>query len=1389
VTATRYVAAALLHALVVLAPPPARGEVGGPLALAIEGCAGLDTGAVQRVLMAELGVRVVERGGAQAVEARVRCLPGFARVAVEAARDRSMVRLVDLAREAPAARARVLALAIVEALETEAAEPAGAGGIATPPAPTPRAARASNPALVAAVSGPRRAGPPSADAARCVPREVYEAVLECPAGAAPDVTPGAPRPGGGVSVAHRAGRTEDAPAARPGPGLPERVGDRSGAHGQTEPRPQPLAILRQEVSLSRRLVDRTDPESSHWSTRVLRLAAGLVALSDALEAEASRLDEPIAGAARAAGEAAAIRDEAIQRYTLWAERAVAAEPDRRWVLDVLGSLFEAQAEHHGRLARAGGDARERERERLNRDRARRVYETLLDRYPAGGRGEDASTLRALLFFARDASDRGDLEAALGHYARLGRSGHPVLSPLGHYRAAWTQVALGRDREALAAFTSAIRAAAAHPDDRDAAAIARQARLELVGPYSRATAAAPPRQVWRAFRRLGGDDPVAAEMVERLARQHADQGQWSEAAGLYRSLVEEDGAAAARCVHQARAAEAASHTPAEARAQAVELRRAAGLMREVAGTGQRAGPASASASECRRAVAGLLIDTATRWHAEAVGPAPGQGTNDAEALRLAEELYRLALDALPDLDDLALEGWDEASRPTTYRVSYWLADLLYARGEWGECGPAYDRVVDLDPRPGAELLEEAAYGAVVCYDRLLEAGARSEPGEDPAGASDGGEGGAARRELTPAERAALGAYSRYLCFVGDSEDLTRVSYRRAAVHRRASQLEEAAILFREVAYGAPSDELGQLAALQYVEALAAVGQRDPGRFQVCRGEMERAVDDFLGDERVTANAEAAAALARTRCGILWSRAEELAARGEPGACADLYLEIWDRWREPCREIGGHGLDEVLHNAAACLEADARIGHAIKVRRTLIEEFGEGSRRAGAQGEPGAGTKGSPLAVRALREIGGAYQATAYFGRAAEAYEAYAARYPAEPDARDALHDATLFRIALGQPEKALGDARLFEKSYGRAHGAETATVLLAVGAVFLDRAQWREAGEHFRKMLAGYGRGASPDVAIRARVGLGSALWRQGGASRREALDSFERALAVADRGAPSAGAKTPEPLEARLARYRSMLGGAEAPRLGLMVDAVAEARFHEAEAAYERFAAIAAPPFRPKASLPPAVRRWWMEARGRDTARSVERAFASMSAAERREWIDIVQVEHWAATSLGPWLDRRGAAQAAAMELYGRTAAEGVPGWGIAAAKRVGDMYRETMQALVDAPLPEDLEERRGELIAQYRGSAVAAYEACLRESTRSQWFSEWSRGCERQLNALVPRDFPLADEIRAEPVHSPSPLAEPGLVRSLPPPPARPPATSAAGRERGRPVAPGRDL
>ena len=82
---------------------------------------------------------------------------------------------------------------------------------------------------------------------------------------------------------------------------------------------------------------------------------------------------------------------------------------------------------------------------------------------------------------------------------------------------------------------------------------------------------------------------------------------------------------------------------------------------------------------------------------------------------ASQAYELALDHFPDLDNLELEGWSAQSRPTRYRVQYWHAELLWSRGLWADCGPAFDRVVELDP--SGEYLHDAAYGAVLCYDNL------------------------------------------------------------------------------------------------------------------------------------------------------------------------------------------------------------------------------------------------------------------------------------------------------------------------------------------------------------------------------------------------------------------------------------------------------------------------------------------------------------------------------------------------------------------------------------------------------------------------------------------------------------------------------------------------
>lgn len=1309
------------------------------------------------------GVQVVANAGDAELHSRrvrIHCLSDLVRVAVEdSSEEPALVRYVELEREVADARMRVLALTIAEimAAESEDGEPVD-DGVLESPSESP--GDSNRPPIV---PGVKRSPPPHDEPnSICVRREVFEAVLQCPIGASPVDRDARPRITAGRSGSHESeGRT-----SKTSPGLSE-----TAIREESEKRPHskqgPEWSLDKQlelVEMGRRLVDNTGFHEQDWPRRVLNLAGSYDELSVLYQAKARELDDPIMRAQRAGHkstvrslskaqktlerEEARARDGAIEQYVRWVKRAPDAK-NRDEVLAVLGSLFEEQAEYYARRSSTSESPELPERQQEYLRGAKRVFENLVEHHP-GSR----FTPYAYLHFAKAASERGEMEEALRHYKRLVKSNHHWIAPWSLYRSAWCHIALGQDREALSAFMNAIRYSESHPSSKTAASIAQNARLELVGPFSRTY---PPRQAWRFFKRLG-EAGESLEMMERLAQRYFDQGQWTEADVAYRGLMANVGDDRRRCLYQAQAARAGLRTLSRPE-QSATLHRTLDVMSAFTSESH---PAH-DERQCRNVVATLVLDVATSWHYESVGPSETEGTDDEQTMDLAYELYQRALEEFPDLDELDLDGWDEGERPTRYRLSYWYADLLYARGSWAECGAAFDRVVAMNTSAGAELLEEAAYNAVLCYDRVYTSSERQSV--DPHTVSAEADNSdlpplesLRPRDFTSIERDMLRAYSRYLCFVSESEDLTRLGYRRARVHLEANHFEEAAALFREVAFNAPGDELGQQAALHYVDALNVIGRLEPERFRACRGDMERAVDRFLGDSRIADNERVATELTKTRCSIIWSHAEDHAEREQFGSCAESYLEIYDRYRGTCQQISGHGLDDVLHNAAVCLEAGAHVGRSWKVRQTLIDEFGEGSRYAREHGG-----KGSPLAARAIYLIGRSLQDIAYFPEAAERYETFASRYPGEEEARDALQNAALFRMKLGQPDEALADARLFEKNYGRRYKAETATVLLAVGTVFLDRNQWRKASDHYRAFLKRYGRESRPDITIQGHVNAGYALWHLNGKQRRSARSHFEKALKIADSGSPG----REETLEQRLSRYRAMLEGDDESdnevskaRLVRMADAVAKARFFRAEGDYEQFSAIKMPPFRPKKTLPNTVRRWWIKTQGRDAGRTIERAFKSMSAEDRLEWFNMIQTEYWATTDLSRWLERRRVAQIDVMELYRQVSEEDVPAWEIAAAKRVGDMYRSTLKALAEAPIPEDFEARRGELVQQYRDYAVAAYVQCLRESTRNQWFSEWSRSCEQELNALMPRDYPIADEIRSLPVHAPNSMAVPDIVR-----------------------------
>lgn len=1228
---------------------------------------------------------------------------------------------------------------------------------------------------------------------QCVPDTAQSHALECPSGTKLAARAGK-MPASKMATTERQ-QEPTKQAAQKGPGISDSVVQqaRTGFREQRQKRVE--AIIQQEIELTRRLIKNTNANSPEMPPRRLRLAQNYEDLLQTARSSVRELDEPIYQARQQKNQSrvkqltaeqtqreskvSEYRGEAIKQYAAIA-RDFRDYKNRDEVLFRLAFMIEEQASDDRLRNEAAGRPVPTENEKTLREQARRVYRELIKNYQ-----NSRYIPNAFLSFAEYYFQEGEMENALEFYNRVIEYENSDVFGYAVYKMAWVYINLQDDRQAVNQFVRVIEHANANPDARISRPLARQARREIIPPFSRAF---PPTQAWAFFQRIGGDE--ALEMMEALAEHYYNQGQWREAETTYHALMAENAESHRLCFYQARVAECSRRGRPKAE-QVLELRRTVDLMNTFL---QGRHPAE-NVTECRQSVAQMVLEVATNWHQESVGSDTAPGTNDPEAMELSSQLYGVALENFEDMDQIQFEGWEDANRPTRYRVAYWAAELLWKRNRWAECGPAFDRVVEINPQ--GEYLQEAAYAAVLCYNNLYEA-TNTEDTETRAekrAPSKRGKRLTAEEEaaaelqrlqsrpLTSVEEGMLNAYSRYICYVAEGEDLVRIKYRRARIHYVANHWEEAATLFRDIAYNHSDDELAPYAANQYLDCLNAIARLNQDRRIACRDELADGVEDFLANNNLTRDDEFRNQVTQLQCGILWSQAEARTEARRFREAADLYARIYSDYHDECAQIGNHDLCEVLYNAAINYESDYRIGQAIQIRTRLFNECGDESEFAAAHGG-----KASEWAKRAIYQIGGNYHAIASYTKAAQYYEDFARRYSGEKEAPEALQNATVFRIGLGQDDQAIKNMELFVRNYAarREFKAQTARVVFSIGTIFMRRgeaatkannereaaAAWKAAENHYSSFLKRYGSAAAADDLVQAYTNLGYAQWMQGEKLRESAVKNFRQAVGVADRGASEG-----ETNKVRLERYRKMIGaGGEEEeglmkRLWLMVDAVAKSRFYLGEQEYRGFLSVSFPRFKADRTIPPAVSSWHNKTHP-EKARELNENLRWMEPEDKRAVIGSVQFQYWIEKEFQPWMKRKDERRAAAEKLYLAVVTEDVPEWEIAAAARVGDMYRQFMKALYDAPIDPSVANDQ-ELIdiyrdaldqaaEPYRDSAIKAFQHCLSESTNNTWFNQWSRSCEAQLNSLDPRSYPISDELRAQPSYQFSPMAIPKLISRL---------------------------
>ncbi|MCK6589564.1 MAG: tetratricopeptide repeat protein, partial [Polyangiaceae bacterium] len=967
--------------------------------------------------------------------------------------------------------------------------------------------------------------------------------------------------------------------------------------------------------------------------------------------------------------------------------------------------------------------------------ARAVYLDLIQRFPKSKYLPNAYLAFGELFFNEAQGDPSKWPLAEQSYSEVVKYPPPDNKAWGyaHYKLAYVAWNRGDFPRAMSEFKKTIEYGAQYPKIPNAAPLAASARRDMIPVYA---LSGDPKRAFDFFRPLSGDGGGSNEktfsMLDELGQNYLDTGHYAEAVTLYEDLIARDRGPKS-CRYQGRIAEAVLATKS---GNKDEIKAALDKALEARNKFVKGDYAESAKLACSNMVAGQLAETAMIWHLEAVGSDGVRGTSDKKTMRLAAAIYDQVIRSFTaeefarfEFPRIVKDDW-----PSLAKMKYAMADLLYFNKDWEKCGPAFDAVVTDDPK--GPLAAESAYTSVLCYQNLHKERHKDGSDKPPARALACAPGDTAcvgenekvkylPKELTAAQQGMINAFNRYFCYIAPSstdkdaqEQYAEAAYARGYTYFEAQHWEEAAAAFREVALKQSDREVGIHAAQLYLEALNVMGTNLSPPRASCYDAMDADVPKFIelyctgGKEKE--NADSCAILQRTQRDLEWLKADRLFKAAEKGgpdslrlfeAAGEAYMSLWRKYGElACekKEASCKRMEDVLYNASRSFQAARLLAKSIAVKKLLLN--------------PQYNLEKTEAARKSIYEIGGNYQAIAVYDEAAAYYERFARENPKMDKAGEALQDAVVLRLGLGQEELAIRDAEAFDKMYGAQKPAQSAQIAYAVGAHYAEKEDWENARRRLMGAMGHIDRSAAPDVQIQAHATLGRVFVKINNPSR-----------AVPEYNKVRSAWKDPQAAIQKL----DAMGGTEDEKLrrkARVLTAVGEAMFFFAEQKRKEVDRIFFPEYKGAGSRDDVLRH--IRTKVKDW---VEKKRPAIQAAEK-EYLKVVELQ-----PVPP------------------------PRWVIAAGARVGGMWGKFVAEFRAAPIPK---EWKGDGMvpgtdvsyAEIRGiyydeidkrsepqkqMAKAAFETCLRYSVKYMFFDEYSRSCEVWLSKHYPQQYHLVDELR----------------------------------------------
>jgi TolA-binding protein len=945
---------------------------------------------------------------------------------------------------------------------------------------------------------------------------------------------------------------------------------------------------------------------------------------------------------------------------------------------------------------------------------------------------------------------------------------------------------------------------------------RDARRDLVRAYVHAS---KPSKAWEFFEKVGNgpgnDENDARKMMELLANQYFGDGQYTESTFIYKKLQELFPSDPMTCDWQGKIVINTLATDnKDVQWNETELL-AKEWLKFKDGDFKKA-----VKKQCRDNALATMKQMATVWHDEA------EKTKLGHTYELAENAYRVFL--------TTFQGDEDA-----YELQYYYSELLwalatqyYASKDKAERAKgldyfkkAHDEFVNtLELKPDGKYTADAAFAQMLAMKNFLE---YDETGGQKKSCKVDSEGVCIYRETkkkkkpkdensevdaenefpmsdyTDQEKQMLGSYDIYVKYVKKKDDpeLPKIMYHRAKLMMDHNRFEEAEPLLKEIITKFDDVKEAQIyaawctAMLVDLLTIEWLDKKNNPTETIAASENLEEWATKIQTMKVWNHEETAQvreAVPTLLAGIGWKKgmayrdAGKAYVEGKEGGdaqgfekCATQFVEVFNKFEDHDKA------STLLWNAAECSDAAYQVGQAITLRKALLERYPE-----------------SEHARDTLKYLAESYQAVAYYDDAATRYEEFAEKYPKDGESPDALQNAYLFRLGLGQETKAKDNLVKYESVYKKKDVEKAAKIFWSEHDLLKSVTAKRAHAEEYLKV---YGKKGGLDRAVVAEAVIAQTDWRRScdepllydsciSVKRKRALsgvEEIEKRKKLEEKAKKKAEeeAKNEKEGDIKKPKFRPPKNCGSATQGIITVHTRGKKRREQAQA---RFRNILKSIGKGKVSIPADdIKRAedFKNAWAMSMVYVADEKYEQYLKIEMPEDLDF-QVEEYLKDSGIPSWEKKYKEQLAKAEdskkrvgkffedkmklgkelqdQYAVVKETGSPYWVLAAAARTASVLQNFADQLYRADVPQDF--RSEEQVWAYcdaladqadpvQEQAMAAYTYCIERSTEFQFFNEFSRLCEEEMQQRNADKYPATNELFGVSIYTASRIERVGVL------------------------------